>query len=59
MEFKAIVYIGVSKGMLEKIELFNLSLLRFFDTYANDARSPVAGPYPTPAAQSLPLIIPT
>lgn len=45
--------------MLEKIELFNLSLLRFFDTYANDARSPVAGPYPTPAAQSLPLIIPT
>lgn len=32
---------------------------RFFGTYANDARNPVAGPHPTPAAQPLPLIIPT
>jgi len=32
---------------------------RFFDIYANEARRPVAGPHPTPAAQPLPLIIPT
>lgn len=32
---------------------------RFFGTYANDRVTPVAGPHPTPAAQPLPLIIPT